>query len=355
MITVRPVSPRCFDPFPKKTSPAEISGKDKPHSRTKREYPLTFVRMSEYEFMRTRSDLFIEANCGRREGWILPEVSLQLDTLHDRLLSHVTTTGGPFSNPVRRHGCHVAVFVAQTLSGESVAVEPSYGSLFSQRDHLRGVPVKPICCSQKSKVAKAGIIFDEHRLGIVQGRFMLPSGVPVIGPYLVAALVEYSTNLVVRARVWPIFLSPDGRSFNPVCSSLERLLHLEAYDQQMVSYSPTDKSEAAILQEYLAQRWVGDLSAYGFLPDAYFFPPVCLPVGIAELFAIKSMKKYNEGMKTKNEHGEEGQRNGLFKFLAIQANERNMTPQRAEVLCRETLCLYRETWKISGAEGGKAA
>jgi hypothetical protein len=258
---------------------------------------------------------FISANQKSASDWAYPEAAELLKAITDWMLSHPVVETGPFRRLLELKHARLVVGLVGPIDGPaSVMQVVNPASAFVGEE----VPYRRVQFILRSggNDDDAGLNITDERWIIGRRKCSLPNHRWVTGPYLVIAAVDNASNLTLRARLFPVWISSDKRTFAIVRSDYERVAMAAIHANGGVAFTPIHRAQLAQLQTAFCHRWQGDLTTYPFLPDIIPMPSRGHLVSVLEIFGLRKFKKYEEGRlkkQTEISHMLKKQ----FKFLCI--------------------------------------
>lgn len=343
------LSKHVLDPFPAPPSKRGASSKKNGQAAQKQEDKRFTPRIRDAVFS-ALTESFINMNRFRPEGWALSPVRSNLNLIHDQILAIPTTGGINFGSLLNQKNMGLAVVTIKSLTSLIVDVVPNIESVFTSFGIIPCIQLSVIHQSARTDIPASGLLLPLRRLEIAEGMFTVPNGSAVVGPYLAILPYEKSTGMIVRASIWPIWISPDMNHpvFQIVGSGLERLFYNGIHEVGAVAFSRCDPASAKALQQGLGHRWTGDITAYRYLADGFIFPASYQPVTVAELYGIRGSVRYDAGKNVKEEHGQQLFLDGLIMFASLDATKLHRNKIEAETY--KLFVQDRAIWKRPKAD-----
>jgi len=281
---------------------------------------------------------FIEANAIIHSGWRNPSTVNLLQAIYRLMLTHQTTGFGTFQDLLEQNNAHLVVAIVDEVKGPLFFTKITDSkSVFSGKV----VPYKSIrmIASASANLAEPVIKLTHRRWRIARGKFTLPSGECVKGPYLVVAAIDNVSGFTLRARMLPVWFPEDHSTFSTVGSGYERMGMDAIRFLGGVAFTPVRESQLVQLQEAFGSRWRGMLPKYEFRPDMVLMPAPGGLITVVEIFGMTTFKPYAEGKTKKAMRIVIINLNGHVRCLCVPTKhvEKTMPP-------RKTIKMNLEMW-----------
>jgi len=288
-----------------------------------------------------------------QDDWHSPKATVVANAIFERFVAFPVAGGGSYKDLLTARNARLVVAIVSDLDATQITelVPLNDGAFSGEEINYRRIL---IVFAAEANATESSIDLAEDRRKIALRKVSCPGGRCVSGPYLVVAAIDNASNVTLRARIFPVWVSPDRDCIALVRSGYERAAAGAIHAIGGMLFMPLRISQLERLQRAFGSRWVGDLTTYGFLPDAILFPNRDGLVTILEIFGLTRFKKYEEGKRKKEKKVLLKEGPNTYSFLAIQTAE--LRNRDASDFIRARIAAWydeewRQLWRKRPAEG----
>jgi hypothetical protein len=270
----------------------------------------------------TLASIFVSTNAHLANGlWIAPPVAAELDGIYRAVLSGRTYDGHLFSEALTYNQRTLFVAVVEIVDDEVVCVDVEGGTGFGRElmniacHKVKVILAAPACADHPilhSPIMRWKI--SRRKFGLLKRKNQISAGY-VRGPYLAVIAYEPGSRVIARMRLWPVWYSAELGRMQVVRSNLERVGAAAFAQAGAVVFTLVAKKQLCVLQQGLGHRWRGDLTSYRYQPDYLPMPLENRLAIVAELFGVRSVKRYDASKAAKKEAG---QNNPDVRFVFLE-------------------------------------